>query len=463
MESANRMQDQLPRPPDPPLSGVGVLLELAKLHPLLLACDAAERVVWASDALGDLLGSSPVGSSLRELLRGDCLVRADGGEVPVHASVIALQSERCAASLVVVCPEQERLRRDRGLAPHEAPFRAILDSSPEPVLAVDRQGFVTYANPALADVLGCPLESLGGQPLAALFAEPKALCEIAAVLDPGSGGGTREIGLASGGRRLSVSTSPLRLADGTRAGTVAFLRDVTEARRFEQKLARKNAELEHYVHTVSHDLRTPLVSLLGFSRLLAQDYGDVLSDTGRHFLERIEQASRNMEDLINDLLELSRIGEPNGQRGWVDPLAVLKQITADLKPRLEERGVSLELPESPPAIFCVRTQLYQVAANLIGNALEHMGEPRSPSVRIFVREELDALVLGVEDNGTGIAPEHHDRIFEIFQTAGRRAGRKGTGIGLAIVKKIAESHGGRVWVESRPGEGARFQVAFPRD
>ena len=133
--------------------------------------------------------------------------------------------------------------------------------------------------------------------------------------------------MGGGGRSRLVQA----IWPGRCAGTVAFLRDITDKRRSEAALALKNQELEHCVHAVSHDLRTPLVSLLGFSRLLAQDYGDVLTDTGRHFLDRIEQASRSMESLINDLLELSRIGAAIGQRDWVDPLPVFKQLANELK------------------------------------------------------------------------------------------------------------------------------------
>jgi signal transduction histidine kinase len=247
-------------------------------------------------------------------------------------------------------------------------------------------------------------------------------------------------------------------------GTLAFLRDVTEQRSKANEVARKNAELESYVHSVSHDLRSPLVSLLGFSRLLRQDHGDQLGDSGRHFLDRIEQAGRTMEALINDLLELSRIGETSARKSLVDPRRTLLQLRAELKPRLEAQGVELAICEHPPLVLCDRTRLYQVFSNLVGNALDHMGPHPKPRIEIDVHEDPDVHHLMVRDNGRGIDPSHHERIFEIFHSLGPRAdGRRGTGVGLAIVKKIAEAHGGRAWVESALGEGACFHLTLPRE
>jgi two-component system CheB/CheR fusion protein len=245
-------------------------------------------------------------------------------------------------------------------------------------------------------------------------------------------------------------------------GAVAYLRDVTERRRTEDDLARSNAQLEHYVDAVSHDLRSPLVSLLGFSRLLREDYGARLDEKGGHFLDRIEQAGRTMESLIHDLLELSRIGRTESTKSLIDPRSVLAPLYAEFKPRVDQEGVSLELPENPPLLMCNRTRLYQLFSNLVSNALDHMGTVEHPAIRVEVKSLQDAHQITVSDNGKGIDPAHQDRIFEIFQSLGpRKDGRRGTGIGLAIVKKIVETHGGRVWVDSRPGQGASFHLTLP--
>jgi signal transduction histidine kinase len=230
-----------------------------------------------------------------------------------------------------------------------------------------------------------------------------------------------------------------------------------------KKLERTNAELEHCIHALAHDLRSPLVALLGFSRLLRQDYGSQLDNTGVHFIDRIEQAGQTMEDLIHDLLELSRIGQPGERKALVNPKAVLTQLHAEMKPRLDAGGTHLELPQDPPLIFCDRTRLYQVFSNLIGNALDHMGVCENPRIVVSIEEKAEHHQITVSDSGKGIADEHHDRIFDVFQSLGPATdGRRGTGIGLAVVKKIAETHGGIAWLESSAGQGAKFHITLPR-
>jgi len=170
-----------------------------------------------------------------------------------------------------------------------------------------------------------------------------------------------------------------------------------------------------------------------------------------------------MQMLIHDILEISRIGARNEHRALVDPRTVLLQLHAEIKPQLEERGVALELPSDPPMLLCDRTRLYQVFSNLIGNAMHHMGDCKGPQIRVEILEQPGRHLISVTDNGKGIAESEHERIFEAFQTLGARTGRgESTGIGLAIVKKIALTHGGQVWVESEPDLGASFFMALPR-
>jgi signal transduction histidine kinase len=177
-----------------------------------------------------------------------------------------------------------------------------------------------------------------------------------------------------------------------------------------------------------------------------------------------------MDGLIRDLLELSRIRKSETATGLLDPRSVLLQVEAELKLRLEETGVQLELPEDPPLVRADGTRLYQMFSNLIGNALTHgfdgdttpTGARNGKRVSIEVKDHGDEHEIIVSDNGRGIAPEDHERIFEAFKTGrGVRRGEQSHGIGLAIVKKIAHAHGGRTWVESEPGNGAHFHVVLP--
>jgi two-component system, LuxR family, sensor kinase FixL len=482
--------------PSPPVSFLetlpvrGLLEALSHLEQAVLVVDRRGQIVWMSDSLGlfcdspslalgrsthDLLVDRPrIQEFVREILAhgrvAPCSVeiRRGSGTGNVEFSAVLLPGVETEPYFLVTARPvvaREGAPRRREPAP-DVSLAAILDSSPEAVLTLDPAGIVTYANPAVARLFGCAADEVVSQSLPHLLWGSIDIEQALGAFAATNEGQAQDVTISrADGVTLwvSVSVSPLCRADGTCVGTVAFLRDVTERRSKAAELARKNAELESYVHSVSHDLRSPLVSLLGFSHLLRKDHADGLGDSGRHFLDRIEQAGRTMEALINDLLELSRIGETAARKTFVDPRRTLLLLRAELRPRLEAQRAELLVCENPPLVLCDRTRLYQVFSNLVGNALDHMGPHPKPRIEIDVREEPDVHHVTVRDNGQGIDPRHHERIFEIFQSLAPRAdGRRGTGVGLAIVKKIAETHGGRVWVESAPGEGACFHLTLPR-
>jgi len=343
---------------------------------------------------------------------------------------------------------------------------AVLAGMPEALVVVDEHGYVRFANRAVEALVGHAPADLVGRPVAALCCFARDLDGLVSALatDGGRIEQTMKLRTRTGGAvEVSAAVSPLPAEAGLPRAIILSLSDASASQRALAEIQSKNEDLEHCVGTLAHDLRSPLVALLGFSRLLRQDYGARLDDTGLHFVDRIEQAGRTMEMLIHDLLELSRIGQPGERRSLVDPRAVLQHLHAELKPRLDAAGVELALPANPPLVFCDRTRLYQVFSNLVGNALEHMGPCKQPRVVVDIVEESDCEHITVHDPGRGIAPENHERIFEVFQSLGpRRDDRSGTGIGLAIVKRIAQTHGGRVWVDSRLGQGSTFHVTFPR-
>ncbi len=223
------------------------------------------------------------------------------------------------------------------------------------------------------------------------------------------------------------------------------------------------ADLEQYAQTVSHELRSPIAVVLGFARMLREQHGAGLGTEALQCVGRIEQAARTLEALTSNLLELALVGNRPAQRTRVDPLRVLAVVRAELEPRLEERGIELALPDAVPHVWCEWTQLQQVFANLLGNAVDYMGPVPRPRITVDIEETPSAHQITVTDNGRGIDAAHHPLIFEAFQSFGlRHDGRRGTGIGLAIVHRIAEAHGGRVWVESGPGAGCAFHVLLPR-
>jgi signal transduction histidine kinase len=284
--------------------------------------------------------------------------------------------------------------------------------------------------------------------------------------DRGTLDGTRrghaEVELTEGDTRwVAFSAREVELPDVAAPAYVVFVRDETERRRDDVRRSRHVDQLEQTLRALAHDLRSPLVSVLGFSRLLREDFAAPLGERGTHFLERIHAAGRTMEHLIRDLLDFARIGHEGERRGSADPREVLMHLHAELKPRLDQDGVELVLPEDAPIVACDRTRLYQLFANMIGNALDHMGPCERPRIEVHVRDDGANHEIVVADNGRGVPPEHVERVFEMFHTVPRTDGRKGTGVGLAIVRKIAELCGGRATFEPTLGGGATFRVTIP--
>jgi PAS domain S-box-containing protein len=477
-----------------------ILHGLARLHSLVVVSDLKGRVLWMSDAMAlecggaehhvgnpmcQAFASLPGGRAQAKLAEQISHMQAQlqthesvsdvrldlGIKSGVHHSVdvSAFRTETRGGRPVVVAivhPSRAEvgeiaLRRERDA------LGSILDASPDAVIGLDRFGFIDYANDAVQSVLGVDPAKLDGQPVALLVPRSSELVGLVSELAGGQTIVDHELRIERPDGSLcwvAVDARSRASGPGEYGERFVFIRDVNHRVRERRALEKHNAELESYVHNVSHDLRSPLVSLLGFTRLLQQDYGPVLDETGRHFADRIEQAGRTMETLIEDLLELSRIGTGNEHRTLINPRAVLLQLQAELKLRLDEMGATLQIPDNPPLLMADRTRLYQIFSNLIGNALQHMGPCQDRCIRIDVVERGDESVITVSDRGQGVDGDDIERIFEAFHSQGRAAcGRRSTGMGLAIVRKIAESHGGRAWAESTPGAGAEFHVSLPRD
>ena len=224
------------------------------------------------------------------------------------------------------------------------------------------------------------------------------------------------------------------------------------------ELAAKNAELETFVYSVSHDLKTPIVTIEGFIGALREDFGNLISKDGEKYLDYIGDAARKMELLINDLLELSRIGRLTVKKTEFPFGDLISEVLKTLQPRIEERGIQVNVEEKLPLVYGEKKRLVQVVENLVSNAVKYLGkENPCPRIEVGVRENDDQKVFFVRDNGIGIEERYFEKIFEVFQRlpAAKKIG-EGTGIGLAIVKRIIEHHGGRVWLESDIGKGTTF-------
>jgi len=254
---------------------------------------------------------------------------------------------------------------------------------------------------------------------------------------------------------------------GTPARMTGVCWDITQERRAEEQLRtllveleRSNKELEQFAYVASHDLQEPLRMVSSYTQLLEKRYGDKLDDDAREFMNYTVDGARRMQRLINDLLEFSRLSTRGKQLEPVDANEVLGTVRANLSAAIEDAG-ALVTNEALPTVMADPTQLSQLLQNLVGNAIKFHGA-EAPRVHIAAGEQDGEWVFSVRDNGIGINQEYFDRIFVIFQRLHVTADYPGTGIGLALCKRIAERHGGRIWVESEPGTGATFSFSIPK-
>jgi len=227
------------------------------------------------------------------------------------------------------------------------------------------------------------------------------------------------------------------------------------------ELEKRNTELERFTYTVSHDLRSPLVTIRGFLGWLRQDVSS--GDLARFDkdINRIANAVDKMQTLLNDLLELSRIGRIITTPKDVQFREVVDESINLLSGILEEHKVQLQIQENLPTVYGDPTRLIEIMQNLISNAAKFMGDQPNPVIEIGTRgfDDGGKPVLFVRDNGIGIEPEYHERIFGLFNRLNPEI--EGTGIGLTLVKRIVEVHGGRIWLESEPGKGTTFLFTLP--
>ncbi len=283
------------------------------------------------------------------------------------------------------------------------------------------------------------------------------------------------------GREIDVELSlspigPAETPDGGGRFVLAILRDVTERKRTERslqayakKLETSNRELEEFVHVASHDLQEPLRKVAIFGERLRNKYADALGEQGLGYLRRMEGATVRMQNLIEDLLSLSRVTTQANPFEPVDLAEVVPEVLSDLEARLEETGGTVEVGDLP-TVEADRSQMRQLLQNLIGNALKFHKDDVPPVVKVYGAPENGASTNGgrpprcrlvVEDNGIGFDESHLSRIFVPFERLHGREAYEGMGMGLAICRKVVERHGGEITATSSSGQGAAFIVTLP--
>jgi PAS domain S-box-containing protein len=364
----------------------------------------------------------------------------------------------------VILDVTERKRAEEALRHSEERYRTVIERAAEGIYLVDAEtGRVLDVNPAFCELLGYAHEEVIGMPLYDLLDHDPA--EIDRNIEATAVGASRDVGERRYRRRdgsllHAVSNGSAMIHEGRKVISI-LMHDVTERKQAEmrlealvEELRRSNAELEQFAYVASHDLQEPLRMVSSFTQLLQRRYEGRLDETADEFIGYAVDGATRMQALINALLEYSRVGTRGGPFAAVDTQRVLDAAVANLRNAVEESGAEVAF-DGLPAVLGDEVQLMQLFQNLVANAIKFRGEER-PLVRVEARRQGGAWLFSVEDNGIGIPAEYRERIFVIFQRLHGREEYSGTGIGLALCKKIVERHGGKIRVESEPGRGSTF-------
>lgn len=220
-------------------------------------------------------------------------------------------------------------------------------------------------------------------------------------------------------------------------------------------------ELDHFIYRVSHDLRSPISTILGFSDLLAADYGPKLDAQGHRYLDAVKFAAQRLNTMIEGLLLLSRIGRAADAARRCEMGTLVAAARNQAVARTGRKDAVWRLPETLPQVFGVESELRVLFSHLFANAIQYNPNPQ-PLVELVCREEPGRFVFSIRDNGPGIDAKSHQEIFNIFTRLVPQGQDQSVGMGLALAKRIVESHGGQIWVESAKGQGATFSVALPK-
>ena len=359
-------------------------------------------------------------------------------------------------------------------------YESILNSAGEGIYGLDLQGRTTFVNPATAKITGWKVEELVGKSESEVF---HRLAAGGASPDKGANGeqAADQLFYRKDGSSFPAEyvRTPIKEKD-KEVGAVVIFKDITERKRGEEalnrkaaELARSNAELEQFAYVASHDLQEPLRKIQAFGDRLKTKCDAVNLEEGRDYLERMQSAAARMQTLINDLLTFSRVISASQPFVEVDLNAVTKGVLSDLEVRIEQKKATVEVGELP-TIEADPLQMRQLLQNLIGNALKFQPPDAQPLVKIHGRllqspfagtpdddPYAEQCELSIQDNGIGFDEKYLDKIFAVFQRLHGRNEYEGTGVGLAVCRRITDRHGGTINATSKTGQGATFNITLP--
>jgi PAS domain S-box-containing protein len=395
---------------------------------------------------------------------------------PVSPGTAPLDAPESLKLLDGASPDAQNL--EQRLRDSERHFQSWFQDAPVACHEVDRNGVLLSVNQAECELLGFSAEEMVGRPIWDFMATEDREKTRTGLLQRIADEQPlvpleREYKRRDGSSVImEIHQKRIRDAAGRATGLRTFLLDITQRKRAEMtlveqagKLARSNAELEQFAYVASHDLQEPLRKIQAFGDRLKSKYEAGLGPEGLDYLTRMQNAAARMQILIQDLLSLSRVASNAKPHATVDLGDVVRTVVSDLEMRIQDANGRVDIG-TLPAILGDRGQMAQLFQNLIGNGLKFRKPGQSPVVKIDSR--LETLASGaagwqitVEDNGIGFDEKYRDRIFQIFQRLHGRNEYEGTGIGLAICRKIVDRHNGSIIASSSPGTGAKFVITLP--
>ncbi len=399
--------------------------------------------------------------------------RKDGSGFPIEMMLSPLDSADGILVTAAIRDISVRKEAERHLAKMEGRYRGLLEAAPDAMVLVNPAGEIVLVNLQAEKEFGYRRDELFGQPLKNIIPEAVAERLIENTLRSPDIASTQEIAKAIElfGRRKDASEFPIeimlsRLETTTGLLVTMAIRDITTRRRADahlqltvKELKRSNEELEQFANLASHDLQEPLRMVASYTQLLAKRYKGKLDSDADEFIAFAVDGANRMQRLIQDLLVYSRVGTQGKELAPTSSEAALQQGISNLRSAIEASGAQVTYDQMP-TVLADEGQLAQLFQNLIGNAIKYQG-PGVPKVHISATASgAGKWNFSVRDNGLGIEPKYFEKIFGMFQRLHGRDEFAGTGIGLAICKKIVERHGGNISVESKPAEGSMFHFAL---
>lgn len=388
----------------------------------------------------------------------------NGTEVPIEIGLSPFRTEHggFVVSAIIDISERKRL---------EARVRATVESAPTAMVMIDQTGTIVLVNRELERLFGYDQEELLRKKVEVLIPEKfrgghtSLRTQYFAAPDARRMGAGRELfGLRKDRSEfpIEIGLNPVTTDEGP--FVLAAIVDITERRKqadaalrqANEALERSNIELQRFAYVASHDLQTPMRSIASFADLLRTTYADKLDAQAEDWMHRIVESVKQLQGLVRELLDYSRIDAEPRPFTKVPLRDVVNDAVSLLDVSIRESSADLTCAELP-VVSGDRSQLVQLMLNLIGNALKYRGV-QPPRIDITARSAGagDPWIVAVRDNGLGIALQHHERIFDIFERLHSQADVPGTGIGLAVCRRVVSRHGGRIWVESEPGGGSTF-------